>query len=295
MFEYLMPRLLLASLPGTLLTEACRTAVARQIEYGRQLGLPWGISESALSPPSTSTATTSTRRSACRPGAQAGLEQDLVIAPYATVMATMLAPREALENFRRLIQEGAEGDYGFYEAIDYTPDRLPKGERSVVVRSYMAHHQGMSLVALANALLVDVMPRRFHAEPMVRADRVAAPGARPQRSADRRDRRTPTAQVDAVRAADGPRRTVAPMSRRLTTPATPVPRTHLFSNSAYHVMVTNAGSGYSNCRGLDVTRWREDATREAWGQFCYIRDVRSGAGLVGRISSRSAGLPRRMR
>ena len=110
MFEYLMPRLLLRSLPGTLLAEACRTAVARQIEYGRELGVPWGISESA-SPRSTSTATTSTRPSACPGlGLKQGLEQDRVIAPYATAMATMIAPREALENFRRLASEGAEGE-----------------------------------------------------------------------------------------------------------------------------------------------------------------------------------------
>ena len=107
-------------------------------------------------------------------------------------MATMLAPREALENFRRLTQEGAEGEYGFYEAIDYTPERLPKGKRSVVVRSYMAHHQGMSLVALNNALHADVMTHRFQRRADGAGHRPAARGAGPQRRADRRDRSRPT-------------------------------------------------------------------------------------------------------
>ena len=111
MFEYLMPRLLLRSLPGTLLDEACRTAVARQIEYGRQLGLPWGISESAFSAQYPDGDYQYQAFGVPGLGLKQGLEQDRVIAPYATVMAAMLAPREALENFRRLAQEGAEGAY----------------------------------------------------------------------------------------------------------------------------------------------------------------------------------------
>ena len=169
MFEYLMPRLLLRSLPGTLLDGACRTAVARQIEYGRQLGLPWGVSESAYAAQYPDGDYQYQAFGVPGLGLKQGLEKDHVIAPYATVMAAMLAPREALENLRRLAQEGAEGAYGLYEAIDYTRERVPRGERRVVVRSFMAHHQGMSLVALANTLFLDVMPRRFHAEPMVRA------------------------------------------------------------------------------------------------------------------------------
>ena len=158
-----------AACPARCWTEACRTAVARQIEYGRQLGVPWGISESAFAAQYPDGDYQYQAFGVPGLGLKQGLEQDRVVAPYATVVAAMVAPREALENLRRLAQEGAEGAYGFYEAIDYTPDRVPEGERAVVVRSYMAHHQGMSLVALANALLDDVMPRRFHAEPMVRA------------------------------------------------------------------------------------------------------------------------------
>ncbi len=169
MFEYLMPRLMLRSLPGTLLAEACRTAVARQIEYGRSLGLPWGISESGFSAQYLDGNYQYQAFGVPGLGLKQGLEQDRVIAPYATAMATMLVPREALANFRHLAQEGAEGEYGFYEAIDYTPERMPKGKRSVVVQSYMAHHQGMSLVAMTNALFADVMTLRFQAEPMVRA------------------------------------------------------------------------------------------------------------------------------
>ena len=271
MFEYQMPWLLLRSLPGTLLDEACRTAIARQIEYGRQLGIPWGVSESAYAAQYPDGDYQYQAFGVPGLGLKQGLEKDHVVAPYATVMAAMLAPREALENLRRLAAEGAEGAYGLYEALDYTRDRVPKGERRVVVRSFMAHHQGMSLVALANTLLQDVMPRRFHAEPMVRAvdlllqERVPSDPPFVQTTEDK-------VQVEHLTREDR-EDTAAPMSRRLTSPATPVPRTNLFSNSTYHVMITNAGSGYSKCEGIDVTRWREDPTCEKWGQFCYIRDV----------------------
>ncbi len=279
MFEYLMPRLLLKSLPGTLLAEACRTAVARQIDYGRSLGLPWGISESGFSAQYLDGDYQYQAFGVPGLGLKQGLEQDRVVAPYATAMATMLAPREALANFRHLAQEGAEGEFGFYEAIDYTPDRLPKGKRSVVVRSYMAHHQGMSLVALTNALLADVMTLRFQAEARVRAidlllqERVPTDAPIVETVAPAASTSTePSSSADGSTAADAG----TPMGRRLTTPSTPVPRTHILSNTQYHVLLTNAGSGSSTCRGLDVTRWREDAAHEAWGQFCYVRDITRG-------------------
>jgi cyclic beta-1,2-glucan synthetase len=273
MFEYLMPRLLLRSLPGTLLDQACRAAVARQIEYAHELGIPWGASESAFS---TQYASGDYRYQAFGVpglGLKRGLEKDQVVAPYATAMATMVAPREALANFARLSAEGGEGTFGYYEALDYTSERLPEGQRLEVVRSYMAHHQGMSLVALSNTLLADPMPRRFHAEPMIRAselllqERVPPDPPVVETGADRA---TPSAERPT------PAPTTTPLSRRLTTPATIAPRTHLLSNQRYHVMLTNAGSGYSRCYGLDMTRWREDPTCEQWGQFFYIRDLHRG-------------------
>jgi cyclic beta-1,2-glucan synthetase len=150
----------------------------------------------------------------------------------------------------------------------------------------MAHHQGMSLVALTNCLLGNPMPRRFRAEPMVRATELLLQERMPRSAplVDIREEETPgrTPQTASVEG-------VGPVSRRLTTAATPGPRTHLLSNGRYTVMVTNAGAGFSTCRrsgglggpgssgiNLDVTRWREDYTRDAWGQFFYIRDLESG-------------------
>ena len=270
MFEYLMPRLLLRPLDGTLLDQAHRTAVARQMEYGRQKGVPWGISESAFAAFSADGDYHYQSFGTPGLGLKRDIGNDLVITPYATALAVLVRPREALENFKKLAAEGAEGRYGFHEAVDFTKERVPKGKRSVVVRSYMAHHHGMSLVALANALLDDLMPRRFHAEPMVKAaelllqERVPrdAPIIEPSES------EPPSTSESKMERASVPL-----MSRRLSTPATPFPRTHLLSNTQYGVMLTNSGAGYSTCRGLDVTRWREDSTRDASGLFLYIKDV----------------------
>jgi cyclic beta-1,2-glucan synthetase len=270
MFEYLMPDLLLRRYPEALLAESTDIAVARQISYGRERHVPWGISESAYSSQYASYDYQYQSFGVPGLGLKRGLDQDLVVAPYATALATMVRPHEALRNFRRLRVEGAAGRYGYYEAIDYTRKRLPEGRRSLVVRCIMAHHQGMSLLALANVLLDAPMPRRFHAEPMIRATELLLQERVPR----------------GVGLVDTPTQDVAPpapapeggdlVSRRLTTPFTPGPRTHLLSNGTYCVMVTNAGSGFSRCRDLDVSRWREDYTRDDTGQFCYIRDRTSG-------------------
>jgi cyclic beta-1,2-glucan synthetase len=281
MFEYLMPHLLLSALPETLLAESLRAAVDRQIEYGRQRHVPWGVSESGYS--TLDAAMDYQYQSFGVPGLglRRGLGQDLVVAPYATLLALKARPHEAVRNLRRLTGENAEGPYGFYEAVDYTPSRLPPNQRAVVVRSYMAHHQGMGMVALANQLLDGPMPRRFLAEAMVRATQLLLE--------ERMPRSAPISGLLDDESSDGsppaaaPQEIAMPMSRCLKTPHTPHPRTHLLSNGRYTVMLTNAGGSWSYCRKageqdvtLDVTRWREDCTQDNWGQFCYIRDLRNG-------------------
>ncbi len=280
MFEYLLPQLLLTALPDTLLQESSHAAVDRQIEYGNQRRVPWGVSESGYS--TLDAALDYQYQSFGVPGLglRRGLDQDLVIAPYATLLALKIRPRAALRNLRLLAQENAEGPYGFYEAIDYTPARLPAGRRSLVVKSYMAHHQGMGLIALANQLLEGPMQARFQAEPMVRATELLLQ--------ERLRRSAPVLELltgEEV-AVPAPQESSLSLSRCLNTPYTPHPRTHLLSNGEYTVMVTNAGGSWSFLRPggasaasettLDVTRWREDSTRDPWGQFCYIRDLRSG-------------------
>jgi cellobiose phosphorylase len=272
MFEYLMPLLVMPNYEHTLLDQSYRGAVKQQIDYGRLRRVPWGISESGYN--LTDVNSNYQYRAFGVPGLglKRGLAEDLVIAPYATLMALMIAPREACENLQRLAADGRCGAYGFYEAVDYTASRLPPGQSSVTVRSFMAHHQGMGLLSLAYLLLDGPMQRRFMACPSFRAadlllqERVPNVGAHVL---------SEDLELDESRRLAVQKENQGDM-RIFSVPGLPAPQVHLLSNGRYHVAVSSAGGGYSRWRDLALTRWREDATRDCWGTFIYLRDADSG-------------------
>ena len=270
MFEYLMPLLVMPNYENTLLDHTCQAAVQQQIEYGKLRGVPWGISESGYN--RTDVQLNYQYRAFGVPGLglKRGLAEDLVIAPYATAMALMVSPMEACENLQRLAAEGRAGAYGFHEAVDYTPARLPPDETSATIKSFMAHHQGMSLLALVNLLHDCPMQRRFMACPLLKAADLLLQERMPKTTSSvfiedlkLEESRTPSCDGESV-------------MRVFTNPTTPAPEVHLLSNGRYHVVISSAGGGYSRWRELAVTRWREDATRDCWGMFVYLRDVGTG-------------------
>jgi cyclic beta-1,2-glucan synthetase len=279
LFEYLMPLLVMRSYPGTLLDQSCRMAVRRQIEYGRQQGVPWGISESAFNVVDRHGTYQYKAFGVPGLGLKRGLGDELVVAPYATALAAMVDPEKAAHNFRRLAREGLDGAYGFYEAIDYTHRKAdedesagepkPHGTRGVVVQAFLAHHQGMSLVALANAVLGDPMVQRLHADPRVKATALLLQERAPRHAPITQPRPAEETRVTA------PASAVA--VRRFRSPHTRFPHAQFLSNGAYTAIVTNAGGGVSLCHGLAVTRYREDSTRDLGGNFLYLRDVRTGS------------------
>ena len=271
MFEYLMPQLIMPSYENTLLDQTCKAAVSRQIEYGRQRAVPWGISESCYNASDMHQVYQYRAFGVPGLGFKRGLGDDLVIAPYASALAMMVMPRDACRNLQRLAADGFLGAYGFYEAIDYTPSRVPRGKNHAVVRSFMAHHQGMSLLAFAHALLNQPMQRRFMCSPVVRAAELLLQERVPKKAATLRPH---AAEVSAT--ARPPAAETVAIMRVFTNPNTPIPEVHLLSNGRYHVMATNAGGGYSRWRDLAVTRWREDATADCWGTFIYLRDSDTG-------------------
>jgi len=169
MFEYLMPSLIMRAPRGSLIEKTNELIVQRQIDYGRGLGLPWGISESAYNARDKEFTYQYSNFGVPGLGFKRGLSENAVMAPYATALAAMVDPAAATANFATLAERGGRGRYGFFEALDFTPSRLPEGQAQAVVRAYMAHHQGMTVVAIANALLDGIMRTRFHAEPIVQA------------------------------------------------------------------------------------------------------------------------------
>jgi len=271
MFEYLMPSLVMRAPAGSLLEQTSRFVVRRQITYGADLGVPWGISESAYNARDLEFTYQYLSFGVPGLGLKRGLSADAVVAPYATALAAMVDAPAAARNFARLAAAGGCGRYGYYEALDYTPTRVPDGESVAIVRAYMAHHQGMTLVALANTLQDGTMRARFHAEPIVQATDLLLQERTPRDVAVARPR------AEEVKAAADVREIVPPMLRRFHSPHGPAPRTHLLSNGRYAVMITAAGSGYSRWRDLAVTRWHEDLTCDSWGTYVFLRDVHSGS------------------
>ena len=270
MFEYLMPSLVMRAPLGSLIEKTNDLIVRRQIDYAAGLGVPWGISESAYNARDKELTYQYSNFGVPGLGFKRGLSENVVIAPYATALATMVDPAAATVNFTRLAEIGGRGRYGFYEAIDFTPARLPEGKVRAVVCAYMAHHQGMTVVAIANALLDGVMRTRFHAEPMIQATELLLQERTPRDVAVAHPR---AEEVGVSATVDGLEQAVV---RRLHNPHAASPSVHLLSNGRYSVMLTGAGSGYSRWGEQAVTRWREDTTRDDWGSYVLLRDAESG-------------------
>lgn len=267
MFEYLMPLLLTPAYDNSLLQYACREAVNRQKNYARRRGIPWGISEAAYAAIDQSKTYQYHAFGVPGLGMKRGLEDDLVVAPYATALALMVDAVGSVENLHRLESIGMRGAYGFYESIDFTRQRVPEGERGVPVRTFMVHHQGMSLLAIDNVLHRDIMQRRFAADPRVRAASPllyeGVPASPPVLESAGRE--TQAARLQPI--------SEGPTVDEFGTANTPAPRINVLGNGEYSLLTTNSGGGTSRWRDFEISRWRADTTRDDWGQFLYLRDL----------------------
>ena len=269
MFEYLMPMLVMPNYEGSLLDQTCRTAVSIQIEQGKGLGIPWGVSESGYYAFDTHFNYQYRAFGVQALGLKRGLGDDVVIAPYASALALMVNAEAACKNLQRLALQGAAGRYGLYEAVDYTEARLPRGQRFALVQSFMAHHQGMSLLALTSVLLNQPMQRRFQSDPTLQSALLLLQERVPKTAEPYLQTALPPAFGDIAQSQDTP-------LRLFTQPGSKRPAVHLLSNGNYHVMLSSAGGGYSRRNDMAVTRWHEDTTQDNWGTFCYLRDIATG-------------------
>ncbi|MFN2282118.1 MAG: glucoamylase family protein, partial [Anaerolineales bacterium] len=270
MFEYLMPLLLQQSYPNSLLDQAARVAVELQIAYGRNRRIPWGISESAYGDLDLNKTYQYKAFGVPWLGLKRDLEDDLVVAPYAALLAVGIDPGAVVKNLDRLTKKGLLNDYGYFEAVDYNRRPRSDAEPGVIVRAYMAHHQGMGFLALTNFLHDDVMKSRFHQDPRVKAaepllyERV--PVSPPIHHFSTREEISTRVQILGI----------APSISKFDTPHTNTPKVQLLSNGQLSSLATNAGGGYLHYKEMDVTRWRADSTRDHYGTFLYLRDTDSG-------------------
>ncbi|MGE5221014.1 MAG: GH36-type glycosyl hydrolase domain-containing protein [Omnitrophica WOR_2 bacterium] len=266
MFEYLMPDLLAYSYDGTLLHHSERMAVERQIQYGNEKSVPWGISESGYYRFDQNMFYQYRAFGVPGLGFKRGLGEDLVITPYASLLALPFRPDEVVKNIETLERLGMKGAYGYFEAIDFTPSRVMLGDKYEIIRSYMAHHQGMILVSLLNYLDGDKMVQRFHSDARIQSIQLLLQEQIPV---------NPPLEKPHVEGETA----IRPREAKVVTNPwrvriqTPQPRVHFLSNGRYGVLITSAGSGYSSWKDQDLTRWRADTTRSNWGTWIYLQDM----------------------
>ncbi len=269
MFEYLMPVLLMRENAFSLLGQSAQAAVARQIAFGKQKKVPWGISESAYYRFNADMHYQYQAFGVPELGFKRGLEEDLVIAPYASLLALTIRPRAVVDNIAALTKQNALGTYGFYEALDYTPSRLSMGEKQAVIRSFYSHHQGMILLSLANYLTDGKMINRFHSDSRIQSTELLLQ--------EKPSNQAPLEKLPEMAAVG--RRSEKPEIEMNSWPArvhTPFPHVHLLSNSHYRLFITSAGSGFSMWEKTAVTRWRADTTLDNQGTYIYVCDQESG-------------------
>ncbi len=267
MFEYLMPLLFTRTFANSLLDGACRNAVVQQISWARERGLPWGVSECAYSALDSNQTYQYRAFGVPALALNAGLDEGEVIAPYATMLSLQVDLRSSIANLTRLKSMGLDGPMGLYEAIDFTRQSTRRGDRGVLIYTYMSHHQGMSLLALNNVLHRGVMQRRFHADHRIRAIESLLFERVPNTPLPAEDIRTGLTSPVSVTTEEPP--------ERIWKENTSIPRVHLYGNRRYALMLSNAGGGYSRWNDFDISRWRSDPTRDSWGSFLYIRDLRA--------------------
>ncbi len=271
MFEYLMPPLVMQERQGGILNQTNNLVVREQMNHGRRLGTPWGISEAAFNARDHQLTYQYTNFGVPTLGLKRGLGQNAVIAPYASILASMYAPEAALENLERLRKLGALGVYGYHDAVDFTPQRLPEGADHAVVRNYMAHHSGMSIAAVADAIFEGRLRDRFHSDPVIESAELLLQEKAP------REILAATVRTEAdERTAKGETEVQSPDTRIILDPLWALRSTSLMSNGRYCVMLTATGSGYSRWGDVAVTRWQPDPTEDRLGTYIFLRDTDTG-------------------
>ncbi|CCQ97400.1 membrane hypothetical protein [[Clostridium] ultunense Esp] len=269
MFEYLMPALVLKNYKNTLLDETYKTSINIQIDYGKKNNVPWGISESGFFAFDNRLNYQYKAFGVPALGFQRGLKDELVISPYSTFLALRFESEEVLANIKRLKEEGLEGEYGFYEAIDYSINRLPSHLDKGIVKSYMSHHQGMIFAAINNFINKDILIDRFHRDPQMKCGEFLLQEKIPLNPIISKEKEN-LEEIDIER-----KREEKLVKRIYGKEDLQDIKCHLLSSNTYTLMINNRGEGFSKNRDIFINRWRKDYLSIPHGQFIYIKDVKN--------------------
>ncbi|WP_089609262.1 GH36-type glycosyl hydrolase domain-containing protein [Dehalobacterium formicoaceticum] len=269
MFEYFMPTLIMKNYPNTLLDETYRFVLQNQQKYGAKRQVPWGTSESGFYAFDMHLNYQYKAFGVPDLGLKRGLAKDMVVSPYSTFLALPFDAESAWENLKRLRDDLVEGPYGLYEAVDYTRERLHFGKKKGIVKSYMAHHQGMILVALNNYFHQNVMQRRFHGDPVVQAGELLLQEKIPFRVIITKEIKE---QIEPFPKEDAAEQSFLPGNKENYAGEAAV---HLLSNGHYSLLMEPQGRGYSWQDEVQMTRWRDRGSLTMSGFFIFVRDIQS--------------------
>lgn len=268
MFEYLMPLLIMKNFENTLFDETYSFVVNTQKKYGKHRKIPWGVSESGYSAYDINLNYQYKAFGVPEIGLKRGLGNDMVVSPYSSILAVTIDPAGVVRNVRELEKLGMDGEYGLYEAIDFTPSRLDRNSDSTIVKSFMAHHQGMSLAALNNYFNNNILQKRFHSDPVIKSAELLLQEKSPEGGVFAKEYRDESTFMEKKAEPEE-----GEAVRSFGIQDSILPHAHLLSNGSYSVMLTNGGSGYSKNGGMSVNRWSgEDGNG---GMYVYIQNINS--------------------
>ena len=266
-FEYLMPNMNIPSYPGSLLDESCKLMIMSQKEYAKKLNIPWGISESAFNLKDLNNNYQYKAFGIPWLGLKRGLADEMVVSSYASIMALLEQPKEVVKNLRVLEKQGMYQKYGFYEAIDYTPTRLKKGEEYSVVKTYMAHHQGLILIAINNLLSNNILQKRFMENPQIEAVDILLQEKMPENIIITKEEKEKVEKIKYVE--DNIYSQV-----EITKPYSKLPQINSLSGNDYTVIMDSKGKGYSKYGDILINRYKKTADVEQ-GIFFFFKNIKT--------------------
>lgn len=266
-FEYLMPNINIRKYEGSLLDESCKFMLMSQIEYAKKLGIPWGISESAFNLKDLNSNYQYKAFGIPWLGLKRGLADEMVVSSYGSILAITDMPKEVIKNIKELESKGMYGKYGFYEAIDYTPGRLRNKEKYGVVKTYMAHHQGLILLSINNLINNNILQERFIENPEIKAVDILLQERMPEDVIITKEKKEKIEKLKNIDYENYSIKTFTKLNNNLN-------NYNLISNDNYAICINERGEGFSKYKNILVNRYKRTNDYPEGIAF-YVKNVRT--------------------
>ena len=266
-FEYLMPNINIPQYPGSLLDESCKFLIMSQKEYNKKLKIPWGISESAFNLKDLNNNYQYKAFGIPWLGLKRGLADEIVVAPYASMMAIIDEPIEVLKNLKQLEKLGMYNKYGFYESIDYTPTRLRKNETKAIVKTYMAHHQGLILLSINNLMNNNIVQKRFVQNPEIEAVDILLQERMPENIIITKEEKEKVEKIKYIDYENATQREITKINTKLN-------NVNVIGNDKYTIIMDQKGNGYSKYNNILINRYKYTDDEEQ-GIFFFFKNIKT--------------------